>query len=84
MELLRRIAAGICQRRMAAPALLALESLRPLGFIGSQALVALRPFLETAVQPSDIQRLVAILERRSGIEELMKIIEEKLQNSDNE
>jgi len=44
--LLARLAAKVVVRRMAGPAILFLESMRPLNYIGSQALVFLRPFLE--------------------------------------
>ena len=66
-ELLRRLAVAIVLRRMGAPAMLFLQSLRPLNYIGSQALVFLRPFLTPLFNPRDYKRLAEIAERRQGI-----------------
>lgn len=77
-ELLRRLARAVVVRRMGAPALLFLESIRPLSYIGSQALVFLRPFLTPLFRPSDYERLAAILERREGIQALIRAIHEAM------
>ena len=77
LELLRRVARGICQRGMSAPAILALESMRPLNFLGSQTLVALKPFVDVLVSTEDYQRFTAILEQRDGVPRLIACIEEQ-------
>lgn len=74
-ELLARIAEKVVVRRMALPAVLCLESLRPLNFIGSQALVFLRPFLTPWCRQGDYDRVVAILDRREGLRCLVRAIE---------
>ena len=74
-ELLGRIALAILRRRLTAPAILFLSSLRPLNYIGSQALVFLRPFLTPLLNPEQYERLTEILERREGIEALVEAIE---------
>ena len=74
-ELLARLAAKIVARRMAGPAILFLESARPLNYIGSQALTFLRPFLEPFFNPADTKRLAEILERRTGLRALVRAIE---------
>jgi len=73
--LLAQLALAIARRRMAGPAILFLESLRPLGYLGSQAMLFLRPFLTPLLNTERYDRLAEILERREGIEELVKAIE---------
>ncbi|RME71177.1 MAG: hypothetical protein D6776_10580 [Planctomycetota bacterium] len=61
---------------MEAAAILFLESVKPLGFLGSQALVFLRPFATLVVRsPQDYDRLTRLLERRDGIEALLRRLE---------
>ncbi len=74
-ELLGRLAQAIARRRLVGPAILFLESLRPLSYVGSQAMVFLRPFLTPLFDPASYERLAEILERREGIEELVQAIE---------
>jgi len=75
--LLEKVAVGIVTRGMAVPAVLFLESLGPLNFLGSQALYGLTPFLELVCDPTEIERLASILERRESIERLSELIQER-------
>ena len=74
-ELLDRVARKIVERGMTAPALLALQSTAPLGFLGGQALIVLKPFAELAVPAEQYDRFLRILERREGPQLLMERIE---------
>lgn len=74
-ELLRRLALAVVLRRMSTPALLFLQSVRPLNYVGSQAMVFLRPFLTPLFNQVDYDRLAAVLERREGIGALIEAIE---------
>ena len=74
-RLLSRLAAKIVGRKMATPALLFLRSLRPLGYMGGQALAFLRPFLTPLFNKPDYDRMTAILERREGVAALVAAIE---------
>jgi len=74
-EVLRRLALAIVRRRMGAPAILFLQSLRPLNYIGSQAMIFLRPFLTPLLNPEQYERLAQILERREGLAALIDAIE---------
>ena len=74
-SLLSRLAAKIVGRKMATPALLFLRSLRPLGYVGGQALAFLRPFLTPLFNKADYDRMTAILERREGVGALIAAIE---------
>ena len=61
---LDRFARLLADRDLATPALFLVESLAPLGFLGSQLVHALTPILETVACPDDIERLARLLERR--------------------
>lgn len=74
-ELLRRVAVAIEKRSMCPVAVMFLESIRPLSYISSQALVFLQPFLTALFSTAEYERLVAILERREGITALIDEIE---------
>ena len=77
LALLEKVAAGIVHRGMADPAVLSLESLGPLNFLGSQVLHGLAPFLELVCDPTELERLASILERRESVERLSDLIAEK-------
>lgn len=75
-ELLHRLAGFVVRRRLSAPAILFLDSLRPLNYIGSQAMLFLRPFAEPFFAGKEYEQVAAILERRDGIHALIEAIEE--------
>ena len=77
IALLEKIAHGIVRREMAAPALLFLESLAPLNFLGSQMLHGLAPFLELVGNEREIERLTVILERRESLDRLIVLVQEQ-------
>ena len=74
-ELIESVADGLVRRRLTTPALLALEMCKPLNFLGSQALVALQPFVAAFVDPTGYRKLALVLERDSNVELLMRRIE---------
>ncbi|MGH7962551.1 MAG: hypothetical protein ACRERD_12115 [Candidatus Binatia bacterium] len=73
--LLEKIAGLIVRRGMAVPALLFLESVGPLNFLGSQVLHGLRPFLELVCDATEMERLASLLERRDSIPRLITLIQ---------
>jgi hypothetical protein len=75
LAFLDRIAAAIVRRGLAAPALLFLETLAPLSFLGSQALYAVQPLLDLAGGVKEGERLAALLERREAVALLQSRIE---------
>lgn len=75
--LLEKIARQISARGMAAPALLFLESLAPLSFLGSQAIHGMKPFLDLVCNPLDLERLAKVLERRDGVDLLVSQLQEQ-------
>jgi hypothetical protein len=72
--LLDRVAAWLVRRRLAVPAVLFLESMKPLSFVGSQALVFLEPVVRAATG-AGTARVAALLENRENVEELLRRIE---------
>ena len=75
IALLEKVAGLITQRGMAMPALLFLESLGPLNFLGSQVLHGLRPFLELVCDATEMERLATLLERRDSIPRLISLLQ---------
>lgn len=73
--LLDRVAGYVVAHRMAAPAILFLESMRPLNFVGSQVLVFLRPMLASFFTAREYERLAEILEKRTSVDALIARIE---------
>jgi hypothetical protein len=74
--LLQKIAGLIVKRGMAAPALLFLESVGPLNFLGGQIVHGLKPFLDLVCDPIELERLATILERRDSVDKLIMLIQE--------
>jgi len=77
IAMLEKIAHHIVSREMAAPALLFLESLGPLSFLGSQVVHGLKPFMDVVIDPADAERLAILLERRDGIDQLILCIQQR-------
>lgn len=75
--LLGRIANWIVKRGLGVVAVMSLESVKPLNFIGSQAMAALQPFLTGLFfSYNDYEQLRIILEDRRSIEALIFCIED--------
>jgi len=55
--LLEKVARLIVKRDMAAPAVLFLESVGPLGFLGSQLLHALTPLLDLICSQAELEKI---------------------------
>ena len=75
-QLLARLAEYIDRRGMSAPAIMFLESMRPLNYIGSQAMVFLKPILTFIFSAKEYERMAQILDRREGVSALVAAIEE--------
>jgi len=70
-----RLAAIIHKRRLTIPATMFLECMQPLNYIGSQAMVFLRPFLTFFFSPKEYDMLQGILERRKGMKMIIEALE---------
>jgi len=75
LALLQRIADAVVQRRMAAPAIVFLESLGPMSFLGSQALHFFAPIIELAFSAHEVSQVAALLERRDSTVRLIALVE---------
>jgi hypothetical protein len=83
-ELLTRVAKKIVDRRMTVPAIMFLESIKPLNWFGSQAMIFLEPFVSAVVGEKtfifftikDYNLLRQMMERRENTERLLQKIEE--------
>lgn len=73
--LLEKIAEGIRRRGLQLPALLFLESTRPLNMLGSQVMIGLQPFVEIVISTAEYETLAAALEKRISIDILIRLLE---------
>jgi hypothetical protein len=75
--LVDRVARFVVARRMATPALLALETGRPLTFLGSQVAAFFGPLLTMVFARQDHDRFVRLMERRGSVDLLIETITEQ-------
>ncbi len=75
LALLERVAKAVVERGMATPAILFLESVGPMNFLGSQALHFFTPLLEVVFPQRDVERVAFLLERRDTLSRLVAMIE---------
>jgi hypothetical protein len=74
-ELIEKVARAVVARGMAAPAVLVLESSKPLSFLGSQALHFLEPFVRALMDGATFGLFAKALEDRQNVERLLVRIE---------
>jgi hypothetical protein len=74
--LLLDLARRIVRRRLAVPAIFFLESAKPLNYIGAQAMVFFGPFVQILFETPNYYRYTELLEERSTLELLLRMIEE--------
>lgn len=73
--LLERLARRVVELRLETPALLTLETARPLSVIAGQAMLFFEPFAQALFHLTDYRRIAALIERREGITVLVGMIE---------
>jgi len=69
-----KVARLIVRRRLAAPALMLLESGRPFNFVASQFLAFCGPFATLLLDRAEYDRFVALLEHREALDVLVEAI----------
>ncbi|MFQ6616658.1 MAG: hypothetical protein ACE5HZ_07845 [Fidelibacterota bacterium] len=74
-SVLTRVAEKIVDHGMSVPAVFYLEMVKPLSFIGSQALVFFGPIITSFVQSEGYYQVVELLEDRNNVEFLIQEIE---------
>jgi len=73
--LLERLARRVVELRLETPALLTLETARPLSLLAGQAMLFFEPFAQALFSFPDYRRVAALVERREALEELSRMIE---------
>ena len=73
--LLERLARRVVELRLETPALLTLETARPLSVIAGQAMLFFEPFAQALFRLPDYRRVAALVERREALEALSALIE---------
>ena len=72
---MEKVAKQVVERRMAVPAIVFLESVKPLNFIASQTLVFFEPIIQSVFTIKDYDTFRTALEKRETIEILIQKIE---------
>jgi len=95
LDTLEKLAERVVRMSMGVPAIMFLESVRPLNYLGSQVMLFFRPLLGMASETVNIatapllgfsvdvtfyNRVQEVLEKRASIEALIVRIERRLQN----
>jgi len=63
--------------RRTVPAILFLESMKPLSFVGSQAMYFFEPMVRALFAVPEYERFAALMERRESVEALLVAIERR-------
>lgn len=79
--LLDRLAARVVEMRMEVPAILALETAKPMTVVASQALIFFEPLIQSLFRFSDYRRFTALIERRDVMESLIRCIEDRAEQA---
>jgi hypothetical protein len=74
-RVLNKVAERVVRWRMTVPAIIFLESVKPLNYIGSQALVFFEPMVQAVFDFKDYDVFRRAMERRENVERLMQKIE---------
>ena len=73
--LLERLARRVVELHLEVPAILALETGRPLSLLAGQAMLFFEPFAQALFRLADYRRYAALVERRDALEALVRMIE---------
>jgi hypothetical protein len=77
LAVLERVAARVVELRLEVPAILTLESVRPLSLVASQAMIFFQPLVQALLRFGDYRRFAALAERRDALETLTAMIERR-------
>ena len=75
MAVVDKLARKVVEWQMTAPAIIFLESVKPLNFIGSQTMVFFEPIVQSVFAFKDYETIRTALEKRETIEILLQRIE---------
>jgi hypothetical protein len=74
-EILTKIARKVVDWKMSVPAILFLESVKPLNYIGSQMMAFFEPFVQAVFSWKDYDEFRRMMEDRGTVEKLLQRIE---------
>ena len=77
LALLERLATRIVELRLEVPAVLTLETARPLSLMAGQALVFFEPIVQSLFRLADYQRFARIVQHREHLETFARLIERR-------
>ena len=77
LRLLERLADRVVEMRLEVPALVTLETAKPVSLVASQALVFFQPFVGALFAVASYERFARLLERREHVERLARMSEER-------
>jgi hypothetical protein len=72
---LEKIAKKVVQWHMTVPAIMFLESIKPLNYIGAQAMIFFEPIVQSVFSFKDYDTFRMAMERRENVENLLRKIE---------
>ncbi len=76
IELIEKVAKFIVERKLAPAALMTIESLRPLNFLGSQIMIFVAPFAQILFKAKEYQEFAVLIEKDENINHLLNRIDE--------
>tara|TARA_S200000501_G_scaffold378011_1_gene438646 strand:+ start:5266 stop:5592 length:327 start_codon:yes stop_codon:yes gene_type:complete len=82
VSLIKKISTIIVKKNLSMPAIVILETLTPLNYVGSQAMHFFEPIISPFISKSNYIDFIGIIEKRGGIDFIIDKIEEI--NSKNE
>lgn len=77
LALLGRVADRVVELRLETPAILALESARPLSLLAGQSMIFFEPMVQALFRIADYRRFAALVERRETLGRLAAMIEDR-------
>src|SRR5262245_45265463 len=79
--LLDRIAARVVELHLEVPAILALESGRPLSLVAGQTMLFFEPIVGALLRLPDYRRFAQLIERREALDQLLTSIEARAEGA---
>jgi hypothetical protein len=74
-EILERVADRVVELRLEVPAVLTLETARPLSLVAGQAMIFFEPLVQALFRLPDYRTFATLVERRDALERLTRLIE---------
>ncbi|MCK4225907.1 hypothetical protein KAX29_03345 [candidate division WOR-3 bacterium] len=76
-DMLGKLAQEIVDRGLTTPAIMFIETMKPLSFIGSQLMVMANPFVQVLFNSKSYWEITVLLEDRKNVEYLIQEIERR-------